>query len=210
MTFEYCRLRVRSRDKEKFFRLIVPFIHKSMRYKLPNPNDPNFGYETLGTAGASDIRNYIRGSVFTITEAGTADSIVAGMKITSGSYTGKMRCAIYLHSDLSLVANGVTAESTITLTTTATFYTFNFTGTKPSLTAATAYILVVWAAGSAAGVARLCYNAGDADQGHYQGMLYGISNPFPNPLVPTHDNNQYSIYCTYTLAKPLVTHVRIR
>jgi hypothetical protein len=154
--------------------------------------DPNFGYETLVTWTQS-IENNILGSLFTMNaEEGTADSITVGLK-TGDAWTGKIKCAIYLHSTLARV--GVTDERTITLTTTATWYTFVFSGTKPSLTASTAYILVVWGQ-SATGTAYVVYNDGAANQGHPQSLTY---NGFPNPLVPDyHTSDRLSIYCTYT------------
>ena len=158
----------------------------------------NFGYETLGDAGYS-IENVIHGSVFTITEAGTADSITVGCTYGTGTWTGKIKCAIYLHSDLSRV--GVTDERTVTLTSIPAWYTFDFSGTKPSLLATTAYILVAWAEDVTNG-AYIRYNTGDTNQGHYQSATYGT---FPNPLAPTHLNKVHSIYCTYTVAGAGVT-----
>jgi hypothetical protein len=152
----------------------------------------NFGYETIGTGYYSSIEDYITGSVFTITEAGTADSITVALKYLTSAWTGKAKCAIYKHSDLSLV--GATDERTITVTNTYVWYTFNFS-VKPSLTANENYILVVWGQSAAGGV-RTPYDAGSADQMHYQSIVYG---DFPNPLVPTHVANKVSIYCTYTV-----------
>jgi len=160
--------------------------------------DPNFGYETIGTSGASSIEDAIKGSVFTITESGTADSITVELKSTT-SWTGKVKCAIYLHSNLSLVK--ATEERTVALTPTKTWFTFNFTVPKPSLTINTAYILVSWGQ-SATNTAFTDYDAGDTDQGHYQTITY---NGFPNPLVPTHSDRKHSIYCSYTVSDPTHT-----
>jgi len=153
--------------------------------------DPNFGYETLGTI-ASDIENRIKGSVFTISEDGTADSITVGLKWISSAWTGNVKCAIYEHSDLTLVAP--TQERNLQLTSTATWYTFNFSAPKPDLTANSEYILCVWGQ-SVAGTAVTVYEVGNTNQAHVQTVVY---NNFPNPLVPTHGTAKYSIYCTYT------------
>lgn len=155
--------------------------------------DPNFGYETLGASGWG-LGDYIAGSVFTLTEAGTADSITAGLRYFAQSFTGKLKCAIYLHSDLSLVK--ATVERTIALTSTPTWYTFNFAAPKPSLIANTEYVLVVWAQSLGTSDPQVVYNAGGINQGHYDPVTY---NGFPDPLVPTHQDNKYSIYCTYTI-----------
>ena len=151
----------------------------------------NFGYETVGS-DYYGIEDYIGGSVYTITEAGTADSITVALKWITSAWTGKVKCAIYLHSDLSL--KGTTEERTITLTSSFIWYTFNFPDPKPSLTAATAYILVVWAEEDS-GAPNIARDNGDANQGHYDAVTY---NGFPNPLTPTHYDSKDSIYCTYT------------
>lgn len=160
--------------------------------------DPSFGYETIGTAGGISIEDHIVGSLFTITEAGTADSITVALKWITGAWTGKIKCSIYLHSDLSL--KGTTEERTIALTSTATKYTFNFSGTKPSLIADTGYVLVVW--GEAKGGfpnpdAYVLYDAGDANQFHEHYKTY---DTFPDPLEQHHYTYKCSIFCNYTAA----------
>ena len=157
----------------------------------------NFGYETAGSSYYS-IGDCIRGSVFTIPEAGTADSITACL-YALGNTSQPTKCAIYLHSDLSL--KGTTEQRTIAYTTTSTWQTFNFAEPKPSLTTTTAYVLVAWADVTDYGPS-LRYNAGDANQEHHQNIAYG---GFPDPLAPTHGNSKYSIYCTYTVAGGGVT-----
>jgi len=158
-----------------------------------NATQYNFGYETIGS-GEYSIENYVRGSEFTITEAGTADNITVALKsAVGGTFTGKFKCAIY-NSDNSLVLNGVTEERTLTLTATVTWYTFNFVVTKPSLIVNQAYILVAWTQ-YLTGYAYMVKDTGDTNQGHYDSAAY---NSFPDPLVPTHNDYKYSIYCTYT------------
>jgi hypothetical protein len=160
----------------------------------------NFGNETKQTS-TTTIEDVIVGSVFTITEAGTGDSITAAFRCDAAAWTGKIKCAIYLGSDHSFVANGVTEERTLTLSTTVTWFTFNFVGTKPSLTINTAYVLVAWAQ-SVAENCYIMYTGGDANQGHHQAIAY---NSFPNPLVPVETLRKCSIYCTYTVAGAGVT-----
>jgi hypothetical protein len=159
--------------------------------------DPNFGYQTIG-ASASDMESggvgYIKGSIFPIPDAGTADSITVALKrYVAGSDTFK--CAIYKHSDLSLV--GVTEEKILSMTTSFAWYTFNFNAPKPSLTANEVYILVVWAKYTTQYL-YIAWDAGDTNQGHYRAVAY---NSFPNPWSPApyHDAHKYSIYCTYTI-----------
>lgn len=155
--------------------------------------DPNFGYETAGGTEGS-IAHLIRGSVFTITEDGTATSITAYIKFTTGfASDAYFKCAIYLHSDLSLV--GTTDENYYSAAFGPSWETFTFS-TEPDLTADIEYILVAWGnRGGSQGSSGLYYDAGNVDQGHEDSATYGT---WPNPLVPTHNDNKYSIYCTYT------------
>jgi hypothetical protein len=159
--------------------------------------DPNFGYETAGGTEKSCL-NRITGSVFTTSESGTADSITAYIRATDPYYSeyGRYKYAIYKHSDLSLV--GVTEEGVVPGGGFADAWkTLNFTEPKPSLTASIEYILVSWGLPGPQTDVEMHYNAGDVNQGHYQSLAY---DTFPDPLVPTHENNKYSIYCTYTAA----------
>jgi hypothetical protein len=166
--------------------------------------DPNFGYETIGTYTATIYTtttdtSYIRGSVFTVTEAGTADSITAALRrATAGSAT--VRFALYKHSDLSLV--GQTTLTSLSLTTGFAWYTLNFPAPKPSLIANTEYIIVACSE-AATGSVSIAYDAGATNQGHYQEQI-DWDGTFPDPLVPTHENNKYSIYCSYTPLVPVV------
>jgi len=162
-----------------------------------------FGYTGVGGSNQT-IEDRISGSVFTCPEDGTADKISVALVTASPAWSGLVRCCIYKHSDLSKVAE--TEERTLTLTTTPTFYDFNFNAPKPSLIAATDYVLVAWAE-QAPGLCRARYTTADiVNQGHAQAATYAIT--FPNPLVPTHEERKYSIYCTYT-PTPVVTETII-
>jgi len=156
--------------------------------------DPNFGYETAGTSVAA-LGNKIRGSVFLCTEAGTANSITAYLSRNLETQSINAKCAIYDHDTLALV--GYTEQKAIT---TKQWYSFSITS-GGALTANHNYVLVAWSNQvwddlfGSYDYAKLYWDAGDANQGHYQSKNY---NSFPDPLVPTHDNNKYSIYCTYS------------
>ena len=159
----------------------------------------NFGYETIGSYWGT-IEDIIKGGVFTCSEVGTADSITVALCFNPAGqdWTGKLKCAIYLHSDLSRI--GVTEERTITLTLAKAWYTFNFTAPKPNIIAAD-YVLVVWAEAKT-GIPYVAQSSGTGDNQHYQSLTY---NGFPNPLGPTHATQVVSIYCTYTVAGGGVT-----
>jgi len=157
--------------------------------------DPSFGYEGIG--GSSGVLDdYIFGAVFTITEEGTADSITVALKYSTTQSTWSVKCAIYKHSDLSLV--GSTEEREITPTLEFVWYTFNFDAPKPSLTTDTAYILVAWTE-VIAGNCKIAYTTGDTDQLHIKNVVY--TGTFPNPWEsPTELDYKASIFCNYTTA----------
>jgi hypothetical protein len=74
--------------------------------------------------------------------------------------------------------------------------TFSFSGTKPTLTAGTTYNLVVW--GDSGGSNTYLYYSGTAtNAGHYQTNIN--YSTWPNSITFTNDNNQYCIYCTYSI-----------
>jgi hypothetical protein len=149
----------------------------------------NFGNTSPG-GSRSDIRNVIAGSLFTPLKDGEAQSITAYIRIMAVSK--RMKCAIYLHSNLSLVAQ--TEEKTVSAGTYG-WVTFNFSAPKPVLKADTEYLLVAWSE-TGNGNAYLYYVSGTANQGHYVSSTYGID--FPNPMPePTHESRAYSIYCTF-------------
>ena len=170
--------------------------YSEVEYTAPTAVDPaisTFGDTTL-EAGASAIATagicYIEGAVFTLGEAAYATSIsVALSRAVAG--TDNVKCAIYLHSDLSLVEE--TPARSITFTTVPKW--FNFPFTTPVLLAAVAYIPVCEAEYTAQNISMYKV-AGDVNQEHYQDLVaYGA---FTDPLVPVSANFEYSIYCNYT------------
>jgi nitrogen fixation-related uncharacterized protein len=150
-----------------------------------------FGNTETGTS-RRNTENTIVGSIFTLTENGEAQSITAYIGMTVSSKN--MKCAIYRHSDLSLVAQ--TEEKAPAVAT--TWVTFNFIN-KPILTANTEYLLVAWSY-SGSGNAYLYCTTGTTGQGCYRSQTYGAN--FPDPLPsPTYETRSYCIYCIY---KPVV------
>jgi hypothetical protein len=151
-----------------------------------------FGNTVAGTS-SRNTENTIVGSIFTPTKDGEAQSITAYIRMTSSSKN--MKCAIYLHSNLSLVAQ--TEEKAVPVNP-ATWVTFNFLAPKPILKANTEYLLVAWSS-SGSGFSYLYYSSGATNQGHYLGSTFEAN--FPNPLPnPTHEARAYSIYCTFKQA----------
>ncbi|MEM4701570.1 MAG: hypothetical protein QXZ51_05460, partial [Candidatus Bathyarchaeia archaeon] len=148
----------------------------------------NFGNTAVSTS-ARNTENTIVGSVFTPTKDGEAQSITIYASVTSSSKN--IKCAIYLHNGLSLLAQ--TEEKTVPVST--AWVTFNFNEPKPILRANTEYLLVAWAQ-SGSGFAYLYYTSGQQNQGHYVSRTY--TGSFPNPLPnPNHEARAYCIYCTF-------------
>lgn len=149
-----------------------------------------FGNTIAGTPNnRRNTEDTIVGSLFVPAKDGEAQSIAAYIRMTSNSK--RMRCAIYLHSNLTLIAQ--TAEILVPVGT--AWVTFNFPAPKPVLRANTEYLLVAWSE-SGNGYAYLQFTSGTANQGHYVSLNYGAVFPDQIP-APAHDNRAYSIYCNF-------------
>lgn len=158
-----------------------------------------FGYDG-GATNSMPIKNIIKGSVFTCPDDGIADSISVklGMWSDQPLWSGRVKCAIYRHSDLSLV--GVTEERVIDIIDEyEAWYTFNFI-TKPNLIHNTEYVLVAWAENIGTDVRiRGIWLTDEPTREHYQPYAY---DDFPTILSPTHGYLKHCIYCEYTITAP--------
>lgn len=150
--------------------------------------DPNFGYETQGGSSLVNREDVIVGIIATCPESGTADSISLYVKISGDHHT---KCALY-DSSGNLITNGVTEERIIG--TSDGLQTWNFVGTKPSLSAQD-YIIVVWAADE--GTYFRPYYDSEIGAGRYKVETY---DSFPASVSFTVGGTKISIYCTYTAA----------
>lgn len=151
-----------------------------------------FGYTQVGANVESPGRR-MSGSVFTCPENGVAESISFYVPASGSGSSRTVQCAIYRHSDSSLV--GATEQKTLT-SWQAGWMTLNFLDPKPELQAGVDYVLIVYHNGSAGFSPKVAYDSGDfPEQGHYQSLT---NFPLPNPANFTHENRKYSIYCTYT------------
>jgi hypothetical protein len=167
---------------------------ETLKIKVEKQN--NFGNEATEIWSDAAISNYVKGTVFTMVEDGTANSIIATLLYIDDPYiNGKIRCAIYKYSDLSLVA--VTEERTLTLTATSTQYTFNFV-TKPNLVA-TDYILVAWGEWVDYKYAFMNFDYGDPIESVKSCSLHkAYDGNFPDTITAPKGNEKYLIYCTYS------------
>lgn len=158
--------------------------------------DPTFGVNPA-SPGSSSVQidvSKMYGSLFT-----SPSNIDTAQKFTA--YTGSaygstiyIKGCFVLHSNLNIITNGVGAASAGF--TTNGWHDSVF-GTDPEPAQSTDHVLMV--IGSAGGC-KLYYDSGDTNQGHYD-----ATNSYTSPTNPTdavHDNNKYSIYCTYTESAP--------
>ena len=145
----------------------------------------SFGNTQQGSSSDS-IENYIRGSIFTSPAYSvTAQSITAYIQV-SATHTAK--AAIYTSTG-TFVAG--TQEVSVT-TSNDGWVTFAFaTGSQPTLTASTNYILVVWA-NSASGSAELYRGSSGSGTSRYLSQTYGT---WPNSPSFSNGSYNYSIYC---------------
>ncbi len=170
--------------KNKKMTVTIPqeFLDKAV-YPIRHAAGATFGYTTPGSSfTAINSSGDAYGSLFT-GAAGTADSITLSLDGSSGAPFG---VGIYLHSDGSAVAfSGDTDGSTPAAKDWATVNLGN-----EELTAI-AYVLM---GGDNQGNWNFYYDAGDADQGHFDAAATTMNRT----MSFSHNNNKYSIYCTYT------------
>ncbi len=201
-----------------------------------------FGYVTNGKSPSGF--NYVRGSSFTITQAGLANSISAYLTFTSssnnfgttntgggssgtptllntlrgsifnsGSFTSGATLALAQSIDayISVTVSakhikaaiydsngnfiGATQEKLISVGTGSQNFVFN--DPKPTLTANTNYILVVWSDSGTGGDALL-YRSSSGGSGRYVSSTYGSN--WPSSPSFSSNSNQYSIRCNYLTA----------
>jgi len=148
-----------------------------------------FGQNNLGSDSTLSLAKYLRGTVFSVGDTCKGISITVALKKYS-VINPSVKCMIYRHSDLALI--GQTEKISLT-DLSATIYKWKtFTFVSEPTFSPDSYILVAWTSGS---VYMSSSNLGGSI-GHYKNQ--GRPNGAPNPLVnPVHDDNQYSIYCTY-------------
>jgi len=164
-------------------------------------NSGIFGNQEIGEVGDSINVCRFYGSVFTISETGTADNITVALRTYSAWEYQNVTCAIYKHNDLSLVEQ--TQERLLNVTQTPEWFTFNFT-TKPDLIKNTDYILCAWADGNFYIVyiedseTNQCHYVCDYDP-YNEVNYFNFNGVYPDPMmVERHYNQTNSIYCSYT------------
>ena len=110
----------------------------------------------------------------------------------SSAVSVRVKTAIYSESNDFIASS---EEKTIS---SSGWYTFNFADPKPVLSANTNYNLVAWSDSVSHVSVSMRYNPGSSNQGHYRtNQNYGDN--WPSSVNFYHDNNKYSIYCSYKI-----------
>lgn len=149
--------------------------------------DPTFGYTSVGASTASWNHNYVRGSIGTISDSGTINSIsVYTYRFSSG--TGFFK-GLLLDSGLTIAATG---DPQISITQTVGWYASTFSAA--SISAGTYY-----AAGASPGDPNGIERYYDSGAG--TNSIVDTSNSYTTPTNPTDastSSDRVSIYMTYT------------
>lgn len=155
--------------------------------------DPNFGYETQGTADYTDCEDNVQGGVFLNNQGGgVGDSISATLYINNQT----LKCALY--DDTTPNANYIqtTDERADITEKSKAFYTFNFSS-APTINNNTSYLLCCWGGETGGGgYGRIYYDvAGSKTLPSYLNAYNG----WPGTIPVFSLARTYSIYCTFTL-----------
>lgn len=151
----------------------------------------NFGYETIGTAGAYNCMDQFVGSYFTCPEAGT--SSVVTVYGATGYWDYAAIVGIYKKSDNSQVGVSDPASTGSAAAWNEYVLEVSLTNQDYWLVAATNYN------------AYMVYDAGTSKQGIDDGFAWGSP---PDTLVADNElDNMFSIYCTYTPAGADISNV---
>jgi len=164
-----------------------------------------FGYYEVGN-NSEYINDRITGTVFTVDEYCTADSITAFINQNYMS-PGPYKCMIYRANDSKLIGN--TSEDYVSLpqgnpALSSWWAEFPFEDPKPVLENDTEYVLTCW--GDSA-YSLLYYDNISESNGRYDAETYGTP---PDPANFTNKENRiYSIFCSYTPEQipPEITNV---
>jgi len=151
-----------------------------------------FGYTSDPSTNYSVSAGDVYGSVFTSpSDMGTVNSVKAYWLAVFGPPSVNAKALIVKHSDLTIVANGISNVVNKANAAGRTQSTFTF-ATAPTLEASTEYVLCLIADSGAI----IYYDTGDADQGHYDS-----TNSYSSPAnlgSVTHSTKKFPILVDYT------------
>jgi len=151
----------------------------------------------LGYSGATGalepITDLVIGSLVSMPVAGSISNITvrfSNYASSTNKLTGK--CAVYLHSDLSLVASTV-ARVDVSLFPAVNEIVFSFSS-PIALQGGVDYILAFWGTSTYPDTTYVNYLS-SGSKGHTQSIAY--SGIFPDPLVAVENGYTYAIYTVY-------------
>lgn len=149
--------------------------------KYPITIDPSFGYTTVGGSNRA-LQDGIRGSNHSAPASGVVTNITA--YVTNFGNGESAECALYLDNNTFL------ANTSSILDGPEGWNTFDYPGNDPNVDSGVSYILAI----NADAYLKFYY-----DEGIGRGRLdYHAFGTWPNPLVPSINDDMYSIYCNYT------------
>ncbi|MER0170341.1 MAG: hypothetical protein DU489_07005 [Nitrosomonas sp.] len=180
--------------------------------------DPTFGYTTIGGSSQAILdktnsRTWRLGRVFTASEDGTVTKMSAALKMTSGTQTGTVSLFINKADNYTENANQtqiITAESDLLLTTTATIFDINMSG---SIINTIPYILNIsgdWEDLSSS-IGNVMFDAGSGTH-FFRDIINGSGayttskdSPWTPSVYSPSGTSIFSIYTTYTAETPATT-----
>jgi len=176
-------------QKLGLFLILIFLISQCIIFNVKAQEDPIFGYDIKGTSSSTFSANYLRGTKFYCSEAGTANSITLYVK--TGALSPIIKCAIYTdNNNYPDALIGYTEECTLT-SGWDDWKTLNIIN-GGSLNEGY-YWLIFWNTATT----YFYYATGDTNQSIHKSLTY---NSFPTsfPTGGSYYARQYSIYCTYT------------
>ena len=153
--------------------------------------DPDIGYTTIGASNSS-IENTAYGYEFTMTEAGTLDSISAYCIENGSTGAHTTECAVYEADDTRLA---VSAQKNDWVNATAAWGTHTVSG-SPSLSNAATYRALC---GSSGGGSTLSLYYDDNISAQNPALISYTLGSYPDPGTAVSTTTEdYSVYVTYT------------
>ena len=156
--------------------------------KYPVSIDPTFGYTSIGGSSGNSTANYIRGSLFTLSENGT----VTNINVYLDTATGNVKLAIY-----NSALNKIWADDTGQAINAGW-------NTKSGLSVPinTGDYWLLWKNSASGTYYR--YDTGASNQGLYGAHAYATA--YPTSFTPDgYQTRMYSVYATYTAGATLQT-----
>jgi len=184
----------------------------------PDPLPLSRGSHTFGYSGTTDadatLENRLTGTWGeAVNGSGTADYIIANLRVTTGTYSGKITAGLYEYVDWgtdyagNLVAQ--TEVKTITSSSSTSWWEqFNFTGTKPSIANNTKYYITLSAEDDAGGIIMLRGQGTTPGYSVFESITY--SDTLEDPWVGESSSSyRRAIYCSYHIGnlEPDITDV---